>query len=69
VAVSFPGAVVITVSGELLFGTVAGAMLAVSGATIGALLMFLAARSALGPLLAARASGMCWRRAARRICR
>lgn len=55
VAVSFPGAVVITVSGGLLFGTVLGTVLAVTGATIGATLLFLAARSALGPLLAARA--------------
>ena len=55
VAVSIPGAVVITVTGGLLFGTVLGAGLAVTGATIGAVLLFLAARSALGPLLAARA--------------
>ncbi len=50
-----PGAVVITVAGGLLFGTVAGAALAVAGATVGAVLLFLAARSALGPLLATRA--------------
>ena len=56
VAVSIPGAVVITVTGGLLFGTLAGAALAVTGATIGAILLFLAARSALGPLLAARAA-------------
>lgn len=51
VAVSIPGAVVITVTGGLLFGTVLGTVLAVSGAAIGAVLVFLAARSALGPLL------------------
>ena len=55
VAVSVPGAVVITVTGGLLFGTVSGAVLAVCGATIGAILLFLAARSALGPVLAGRA--------------
>jgi uncharacterized membrane protein YdjX (TVP38/TMEM64 family) len=56
VAVSIPGAVVITVTGGLLFGTVAGTALAVTGATIGAVLLFLAARTAAGPLLAARAA-------------
>ncbi len=55
VALSLPGAVVLTVAGGLLFGTIAGAALAVIGATLGAVLVFLAARSALGPLLAARA--------------
>jgi uncharacterized membrane protein YdjX (TVP38/TMEM64 family) len=55
VAVSFPGAIWITVAGGLLFGTIAGAALAVTGATIGAVLLVLAARSALGPFLARRA--------------
>jgi uncharacterized membrane protein YdjX (TVP38/TMEM64 family) len=55
VAVSFPGAVVLTVAGGLLFGTAAGVALTVVGATTGALVIFLAARSALGGLLAARA--------------
>lgn len=55
VAVSLPGAVVLTVAGGLLFGTALGAALAVAGATTGAMLVFLAARGALGPLLAARA--------------
>ena len=55
VAVSFPGAVVLTVSSGLLFGTVLGAALTVAGATIGSILIFSAARSALAPLLAARA--------------
>lgn len=56
VAVSIPGAVVITVSGGLLFGTLAGAALAVLGATLGASMLFLAARSALGGMLTARAA-------------
>src|SRR5579872_266176 len=49
VAVSFPGAIWITVAGGLLFGTALGAALAVTGATAGAVLLVLAARSALGP--------------------
>ncbi|MCW3474825.1 VTT domain-containing protein [Rhodovastum sp. RN2-1] len=55
VAVSFPGAVVLTVAGGLLFGTALGALLTVTGATTGSVLIFLAARTALAPLLAARA--------------
>jgi uncharacterized membrane protein YdjX (TVP38/TMEM64 family) len=55
VAVSIPGAVVITVAGGLLFGAAWGAALAVTGATLGAIGLFLAARTALGPMLAARA--------------
>ena len=55
VAVSFPGAVVLTVAGGLLFGTLAGAALTVTGATAGSALIYLAARSALAPMLAARA--------------
>jgi uncharacterized membrane protein YdjX (TVP38/TMEM64 family) len=55
VAVSFPGALWITVTGGLLFGTAIGATLAVVGATSGAVLLVLAARTALGPFLARRA--------------
>jgi len=51
-AVSFPGAVVITVAGGLLFGTVLGAALTIVGATMGGTVLFLAARSALAPLIA-----------------
>lgn len=54
-ALSLPGAVVITLAGGLLFGTLAGGTLAVIGATLGATLLFLAARHALGDWLAARA--------------
>jgi uncharacterized membrane protein YdjX (TVP38/TMEM64 family) len=56
VAISLPAAVVLTVSGGLLFGTAGGGALAVAGAWIGAVLLFLAARTALGPLLATRAA-------------
>jgi uncharacterized membrane protein YdjX (TVP38/TMEM64 family) len=55
VAISFPGAVWITVTGGLLFGTALGAALAVVGSTSGAVLLVLAARTALGPFLARRA--------------
>jgi uncharacterized membrane protein YdjX (TVP38/TMEM64 family) len=55
VALSLPLGALLTVSGGLLFGTLIGGMLAVAGATTGAILLFLAARSALAPLLAARA--------------
>jgi uncharacterized membrane protein YdjX (TVP38/TMEM64 family) len=55
VALSIPVGVLFTVSGGVLFGTLAGGSLAVAGATIGAILLFLAARGALVPLLAVRA--------------
>lgn len=52
VAVSVPGAAFLTVAGGFLFGPLGGAAAAVVGATIGATLIFLAARTALGePLL------------------
>ncbi len=54
VAASFPGAVIITVAGGLLFGVVLGATLAVLGATIGASLLFIVARGALRSMLTAR---------------
>ena len=58
VAASFPGALVITLAGGLLFGAVIGAALAVCGASLGAVTIFLAARTALGPFLARRAGGL-----------
>src|SRR5262249_56812699 len=48
VAHSVPGAVFLTVTGGFLFGLVLGASAAVINATIGATLIFLAARTALG---------------------
>ncbi|HXX07864.1 MAG TPA: VTT domain-containing protein [Pseudolabrys sp.] len=52
VALSLPGATFLTVAGGFLFGVAVGATAAVLGATIGATLIFLAARTALGePLL------------------
>ena len=56
VALSFPGAAVImTMAGGLLFGTWVGAASACVGATLGAIIVFLAARHALAGTLAARA--------------
>jgi uncharacterized membrane protein YdjX (TVP38/TMEM64 family) len=48
VALSLPGAAVMTLAGGLLFGAVAGTVLSVTGATIGATLVFLLARRILG---------------------
>ncbi|MEZ5839735.1 MAG: TVP38/TMEM64 family protein [Hyphomicrobiales bacterium] len=55
VALSLPGASILTIAGAVLFGWVVGALLTVFAATIGATLLFLAARSSLGAVLAARA--------------
>lgn len=55
VALSMPGAVVLTVAGGFLFGSLLGTVLVVVGATAGATLLYLAARTALGDLLRARA--------------
>lgn len=55
VAFSIPGALVMTVAGGFLFGTLTGALCAVIGATLGAVAVFLAARTAIGDLLRDRA--------------
>jgi uncharacterized membrane protein YdjX (TVP38/TMEM64 family) len=55
VALSIPGATFLTVSGGFLFGVLIGAGAAVIGATIGATLIFLLARTALGEPLLRRA--------------
>lgn len=55
VALSIPGAIFLTLAGGLLFGVVAGTLYVVAGATLGATLLFLAARTALGDLLRAKA--------------
>lgn len=57
VASSVPGASFLTMSGGFLFGTWAGGTAAWIAATIGATLIFLAARTAFGDVLRARASG------------
>ncbi|HZD88595.1 MAG TPA: VTT domain-containing protein [Pseudolabrys sp.] len=55
VAVSLPGATFLTVAGGFLFGLPLGAAAAVTGATLGATIIFLVARSALGEPLLKRA--------------
>ena len=54
VAASVPGAVFMTIIGGFLFGAVLGTTLTVIAATLGATLLFLAARTALGDLLRSR---------------
>jgi len=54
VAFSLPGALVATLTGGFLFGTLGGALVSVTGATIGATIIFLAARHGLGEKLKAR---------------
>ena len=55
VAVSLPGAAFLTVTGGFLFGIAVGASAAVISATVGATLIFLVARTALGEPLLRRA--------------
>lgn len=55
VALSFPGASLITIIGGFLFGWALGGMLTAVGATAGAALIFLAARTSLGATLKAQA--------------
>lgn len=55
VALSLPGGLVMTLTGGLLFGWVTGAIATVVGATIGAVIIFLIAKSSLGEALAAKA--------------
>jgi len=48
VALSFPGAALLTISGGIIFGTLAGGLAAVTAATLGATAIFLITKSALG---------------------
>jgi uncharacterized membrane protein YdjX (TVP38/TMEM64 family) len=50
VALSVPGAAILTIAGGFLFGTWIGGLCAVIGATLGATAIFLAARGGLGGL-------------------
>jgi len=54
VALSLPGATIMTLAGGFLFGLLLGASLAIVGATLGATLLFIIARSALGDALRER---------------
>lgn len=55
VALSLPGALILTATAGLLFGWLLGGLAAVIGATLGATVLFLVARTAFGEGLAARA--------------
>lgn len=55
VAVSFPGATALTVTSGLIFGGIFGGTLTVIGATLGAVVIFLIARSSLGDVLEKKA--------------
>lgn len=57
VAVSVPGAIWLTIGGGFLFGTVAGGLLTVAAATLGATGIFFAAKTGLGDALRAKAGG------------
>ncbi len=54
VAFSLPGAVIATLTGGFLFGTVFGTMFNVTGASLGAIAIFLAAKTGLGESLRAK---------------
>jgi uncharacterized membrane protein YdjX (TVP38/TMEM64 family) len=56
VALSLPGGLILTATGGLLFGWLAGGIASVVAATIGATIIFLIARTALGDALSARAA-------------
>jgi len=55
-ALSLPGGLVLTVAGGLMFGWLVGSLASIIGATTGATLVFLIARTALGEGLNARAA-------------
>jgi len=55
VAFSLPGALIATLTGGFLFGTILGGTATVIAATAGATVLFIAAKSALGDLLRAKA--------------
>ena len=55
VAVSFPGASLLTIAGGLMFGGVAGGAISVLAATVGACVIFLIARTSFGDFLKDRA--------------
>jgi uncharacterized membrane protein YdjX (TVP38/TMEM64 family) len=59
VALSIPGAALLTVSGGMIFGTLAGGLAAITAATLGATAIFLIAKYALGGV-----AGTVWARRA-----
>ncbi len=58
VALSLPGASLMTITGGFLFGTATGVATVVVAATIGATIIFLAARTAFGDVLRRQAGGV-----------
>lgn len=57
VAISFPGATILTIAGGFLFGQWIGTVSVVLAATIGATVIFFLAKSAFGNTLASKAGG------------
>ena len=55
VAMSLPGGTILTISGGIVFGTLLGGGASCLGATIGATILFLIARTAFGEILTRRA--------------
>ena len=55
VAFSLPGGLVMTVTGGFLFGAIAGGLYTVIGATVGAVLLFLLAKTSVGDYLLSKA--------------
>jgi uncharacterized membrane protein YdjX (TVP38/TMEM64 family) len=64
VALSIPGALFLTITSGILFGTLVGGAASVIGATIGATLIFLVARSACGENIVRRAGPLACKLAA-----
>jgi uncharacterized membrane protein YdjX (TVP38/TMEM64 family) len=58
VACSLPESAAVTVAGGLLFGTVPGGVLAIVGSSIGAVILFVAARYALADMVQERAGSL-----------
>jgi uncharacterized membrane protein YdjX (TVP38/TMEM64 family) len=56
VALSLPGGAVMTIAGGFLFGWLWGGIASIVAATLGAIVVFLVARSAVGELLAGKAA-------------
>jgi uncharacterized membrane protein YdjX (TVP38/TMEM64 family) len=57
VALSLPGAVLLTICGGIVFGGIAGGLAALAGATAGSVVIFLVAKTAFGGWLLRRAGG------------
>jgi len=57
VAISFPGASILTIMAGFFFGQILGGMVAWAGATVGATVIFLIVQTSLGTALAERAGG------------